>query len=196
MSLNTLLEIIGTVTGLLCVWLTARQRLLCWPVGLVSVVAFGLLFFRIKLYADLGLQGFFFATGLYGWWAWAHGGARGGPLVVRRLTRRQWTAGAVVLPVVTLAVGWGLHRFTDASLPYWDTAAAVLSIGAQCLLMRKIYETWFLWIAVDVLSVGIYAVKQVWITAGLYAVFLGLACWGWRAWRKALEGRRQEEAPA
>jgi hypothetical protein len=84
--IETILEWTGACTGLACVVLTVKRRVSCWPVGLVSVVAYAAFFFRLKLYADAGLQVFFFATGLLGWWYWARGGAEhsGAPIQILR----------------------------------------------------------------------------------------------------------------
>jgi nicotinamide mononucleotide transporter len=87
---------------------------------------------------------------------------------------------------VIAATGWVLRQFTDAALPWWDATASGLAVCAQLLLMRKVFETWSLWIAVDVLSIGIYFAKGVYLTAALYAVFLSLATMGWLAWRREI----------
>lgn len=184
--MNIILEWVGAVTGLLSVWLTVRQKIICWPIGLLSVLAFGCLFANIKLYADMGLQGIFFVTGLYGWWAWARGGERGAPLRMTRLTFQQRWIGALVMVPVIFIVGSLLNNHTDSSLPFWDTTVSILSVVAQLLLIRKIYESWWLWITVDILSIGLYAVKDVWLTAALYLVFLILAGQGWLTWRRHL----------
>jgi nicotinamide mononucleotide transporter len=183
---DTILEWTGALTGLASVVLTVKRRVACWPVGLVSVAAYALFFFRLKLYADTGLQVFFFATSLYGWWHWARGGAlhTAAPILVLSARRRMLTA--MVLAVVVAVVATLLARFTDASLPFWDSLASALSVAAQVLLMWKIFENWALWIAVDVLSIGIYLYKGAYVTTVLYAIFLGLAVSGFIVWRRAL----------
>jgi nicotinamide mononucleotide transporter len=184
-------EIVGTLLGLLSVWLTIRQSLWCWPTGIVSVSAYAVLFFRIRLYADAGLQIFFVATSLYGWYAWRFGGEDRRGLRVRVLSPAQRAGLAGVLAPAVALVAWALAAWTDASLPWWDTLAALLSIAAQLLLMRKILENWLCWIAVDVLSIALYLVKGVYLTAGLYAIFLMLAVMGLREWTAH---RRRERA--
>jgi nicotinamide mononucleotide transporter len=79
-----------------------------------------------------------------------------------------------------------MHRWAGAALPYWDAFAAVLSLIAQWLLARKALESWILWIVVDVVSIGIYSAKELYLTAGLYVIFLGLAITGLMAWRRDL----------
>jgi nicotinamide mononucleotide transporter len=180
------LEWAAALTGLASVALTARRRIECWPVGLVSVVLYAVFFFRLKLYADSALQVFFFATGVYGWWHWARGGTNHRAAPIRVLKNNQRFLIAAVLCVMVPAIAWLLGKHTDASLPFWDTLAACLSICAQVLLMRKFFDSWFFWIAVDVLSLGIYSFKGAWVTLGLYGILLVLAGGGLVAWKRAL----------
>jgi nicotinamide mononucleotide transporter len=81
--------------------------------------------------------------------------------------------------------GWGMHRFTDAAFPWWDASVAILSVAAQILMSRRLLENWVLWIAVDLLAIGLYAAKGLQATAWLYAIFLVLAIWGLIDWRGA-----------
>src|SRR5688500_6845021 len=141
--------VVGTAAGLLSVVLTVRQSLWCWPTGILSVAAYAVLFFRIRLYADAALQVFFAATSLYGWYAWRYGGLRSQPLRVRALSKRARLAiAAFLLPASALVAG-ALALWTDASLPWWDAPTTLLSVTAQLLLMRKVVENWICWIAVD-----------------------------------------------
>src|SRR5688500_16055727 len=129
--------VVGTAAGLVSVVLTIRQSLWCWPTGILSVAAYAVLFFRIRLYADAALQLFFIGTSLYGWYAWRYGGLRWQPLRVRALSPRARVAIAAVLLPATAVVAGALSRWTDASFPWWDTPTTLLSVTAQLLLMRK-----------------------------------------------------------
>jgi nicotinamide mononucleotide transporter len=92
----------------------------------------------------------------------------------------------MVAAVATVLMGYTLATKTDAALPYWDSTATVLSLVAQWMLARKLIENWLVWIAVDVLSIGIYLAKGLYPTTVLYAAFLVLAALGWVEWRKTL----------
>ncbi|HEU4321750.1 MAG TPA: nicotinamide riboside transporter PnuC [Roseiflexaceae bacterium] len=179
-------ELIGSAFGLISVYLTMRNNIWCWPTGMVSVLAFAVLFFNSKLYADMLLQIFFFVTSAQGWYYWRRGGAGHSELPITLLTRRQIGALGVGLVAAVALVGWLFASYTDAHLPFWDAAASGASVVAQVLLMRRKLENWYLWIAVDILSVGIYLYKQLYLTAGLYVVFLALAIGGLLAWRREL----------
>lgn len=183
------IEILAVLLGLANVTLIVRRSIWNYPFGLVMVLLYADIFWDAKLYSDAGLQIFFFIVQLYGWWAWSRNRADAGEIVVERLGtvgRLAWSAGCVLA-----IAGWGavMHRFTDASFPWWDASIAVLSVAAQILMTRRYIENWVLWIVVDIVSIGVYTVKALHLTAGLYVVFLALAIWGLVEWYRT-EARR------
>ncbi|OYY67548.1 nicotinamide mononucleotide transporter family protein [Sphingomonas sp. 28-63-12] len=178
------LELIAFVLGVINVALVVRRSIWNYPFGLVMVVLYGRVFFDAKLYSDTLLQAFFFVVQLYGWWAWSRASASAGTVLVDRLDGRArlgWAAGCAVAIVAWSSL---VSRYTDASLPWWDASAAILSVAAQIMMSRRLIENWVLWIAVDILSIGLYAAKGLWLTMLLYAVFLALAIWGLIGWRR------------
>ncbi len=180
------LELVAVVVTLAAVYLTTRQNIWCWPLGLVSVTLYALVFFEAKLYADMGLQGLYFALSVYGWWAWLHGGEGHGELAVSRTSARAMALLAAIALVAGIALGQGLARFTDASLPFMDSLLTSSSIVAQWMQTRKLLEAWLVWLAVDVLYVGMFLYKGLYPTAGLYALFLFLATRGFIEWRRSM----------
>jgi nicotinamide mononucleotide transporter len=180
------LEILGAATGALGVWLAARENVWCWPMSLVNVAIYAVVFRDAKLYADMGLQGVYFALCLYGWWAWLRGGAAHGRLVVSRGPRAVLVACSVAGVVFAAALGTFLWAKTDAALPFWDAGTTSFSLVAQFLQTRKWIENWPLWIAVDIVYVGMYLAKRLYLTAGLYGLFLVLAGIGLASWRRSL----------
>jgi nicotinamide mononucleotide transporter len=175
-------ELAAVVFGALAVWLTTRENIWSWPTGLVNVGLYIVVFAKVKLYADMGLQVVYVIACLYGWYAWLHGGRDRGELHVTRTPRLVLVALLAVGALFAAALGWWLTRHTDAALPYLDSHLTSFSLVAQWMQTRKWLETWVLWIVVDVVYVGMYVFKHLFLTAGLYAVFLGLAVLGWRAW--------------
>ena len=179
------IEIAAFVLGVANVTLVVRRSLWNYPFGLAMVTLYAWVFFEAKLYSDALLQGFFFAVQLYGWVNWARSKADAGEVRVGRLgasERAAWLGGIVV---GTFAWGAAMHRFTDAALPWWDAAVAITSVAAQILLSRRRIENWVLWIAVDLMAIGLYAAKDLWLTALLYVIFLALSVWGLFDWRRA-----------
>jgi len=194
----TPLEGIAVAFGLLSVWLSTRQHIWSWPTAIVNVGLYALLFFREKLYADMGLQVIYLALSVYGWYEWKFGGENRTELHVSRLTPRLAAALGVLGAAGSLALGTLLHRTTDASLPYLDATLSVFSLIAQWMMTRKILENWALWIALDVVYVWMFvALKQLHFTAFQYAVFLILAAKGLRDWKRSYDARRgADRAPA
>jgi len=179
-------ELIAVVVTLAAVYLTTRQIIWCWPLGLVSVAMYAIIFFQVKLYADMGLQGIYFALSLYGWWAWLHGGQDRQELAVSLASWRLRLGAVVGGMAFGLFLGMVLERLTDASLPYVDSLLTSFSLVAQFMATRKLLESWLLWIAVDVLYVGMFIYKGLHLTAGLYAAFLVLAFLGLVEWRRSM----------
>ncbi|MFF3863723.1 nicotinamide riboside transporter PnuC [Streptomyces sp. NPDC002209] len=181
-------EILGFATGALCVWLVARQHVANWPIGIANNVFFIVLFAQSGLYADAGLQIVFIALAAYGWWSWTHGGGPGSAeaLPVRRTTRTEWAvlaaAGAVGVLGLTLLLG----RVTDSTVPFWDALTTGLSLMATYGQCRKLVESWWLWIAADLVYIPLYAYKGLYLTSALYAGFLALCVVGLLGWRRTL----------
>ena len=182
----TLIELVAVLVTIAAVYLTARQVIWCWPLALVSVTLYSVVFYDARLYADMGLQAIYFALAIYGWWAWLHGGEDHSEL---RVSLASWPAriGLLVFGAIAgAALGMALHRFTNASLPFMDSSLTSFSIIGQWMQTRKILEAWLLWIAVDVFYVGMFVFKGLYLTAGLYAVFLYLAAVGFISWRRSM----------
>ena len=188
-------EIVGTVFGLLSVWLCVQKSIWCWPTGLINVVLFLVMFYEVKLYAELITYGAFLVLGIYGWWEWSRGNDRAELPVIR-------TPLSVAVALIAVAIVWAplqgyaFHRYSDAALPYWDSSITVLSLLAQWMMARKYVENWLLWIAVDVLGVGVYQARGLHLTAALYAVFLVLASYGLIAWSRTLAAERKGDLAA
>lgn len=179
------LEVLASLFGLINVTLVVRRSIWNYPFGLAMVTLYAVVFYRAKLYSDASLQLFFFAIQVYGWFAWSRVRAVAGEVVIGEMSARArigWAAGTGLAIAV-----WGglMHRFTDAAFPWWDAAVAILSVAAQLLMIKRRFESWWVWILVDVLSIGLYAANRLWPTMILYILFLVLAIWGLRQWSRA-----------
>jgi nicotinamide mononucleotide transporter len=178
-------EVAGALSGALCVYLTVRERVWCWPVGIVNAGLYAVVFGRAKLYSDSALQVVYLLMSCYGWWAWLRG-ARGSELPVARAPRRVLWPLLGFAAVAALGVGSVLRHRTDAALPWLDAGTTAFSLAAQVLLTRKWIENWVIWIVVDVVYVYMYVVKGLMATAVLYTLFLVLALAGLVEWRRSL----------
>ena len=169
----------------LSILLAARNSVHTWWTGIIGCLLFLLLFYSSQLYADSLLQVFFIGTSALGWYYWSRHGSR--PAVaVTRATTSTMLRGLIISLVVTIGYGSLLHRFTNAYAPFMDSAVLALSVFAQLLLMRRRYETWWIWMAVNVLSVALFTSRGLLITAALYSAFLINAIVASVLWRRYL----------
>ena len=188
------LELVAALVGAASVWLSVRQNILSWPTAIVNVLLYVVVFRDARLYADMGLQVIYALLSVYGWYEWLHGGEHRSALRVTRITPRLGVVLAAVTVVGALALGAILQRATDAALPFMDASLSSTSLVAQWMMTRKKLENWLLWIFVDVLYVGMFTYKGLYITAILYAVFLALAVAGYRDWRASWRTSSRSEA--
>jgi len=186
----TSLEPVAVLFGIVSVWLSVKERIWAWPTSLVNVLLYFAIFGDQRLYAQAGLQLFYAGIALYGWYHWRFGGAEHTPLRVSR-TPSGWRL-TLPLFVVTFAValGWTLARFTDAALPWLDAALTAGSLCAQFMMSRKYLENWALWVALDVVYIGLWISRGLYLTAFLYAAFLLLAALGHVEWTRSLRAAR------
>lgn len=175
----------GFVTGAICVWLAAQNRISSWPVGIANAIFFIVLFWEARLYADMSLQIYFVATGISGWYLWLRGGERRTQLPIRRTPLRGALALVAATAAATVVLMFYLRSIGDAA-PFLDALTACASLAAQWMLMRRWIENWFVWIAVDVVSIGLYIWKDLALTAVLYGVFLVICLFAVRSWRREL----------
>jgi nicotinamide mononucleotide transporter len=181
------LEIVAFAVALAMVAANMRVHWVAWPLAIASSLMYALLFADARLYGEAGLQFVFVAVALWGWWQWLRGtGSDGAPLVVHRLARRAWlpALGATLAGWVALALL--LDHATDSPVPWFDALPTAASITGQLLLARKCVENWPTWLAVNVVSVALFAHKALWLTAVLYALFALLSIVGWRVWQQRL----------
>lgn len=183
-------EVVAFVTGAWCVWLTVREHIWNWPIGIANATFSGIVFFEAKLYSDSGLQVVYLVLSVLGWYWWLHGGADSSPLRVTRMSAKV-TASCLVAGVLgTVLLRWVLIQVNGAA-PLLDATTTSFSLVAQFMLTRKYIENWIVWIAVDVVYVPLYVYRQLNLMAVLYAVYLVLAVMGYFEWRRSMEISRR-----
>jgi nicotinamide mononucleotide transporter len=186
------LEWVAAGLGLINIALLVFRSVWNYAFGIASVSIYIFVFFETRLYAESGLQVFFVLAQAWGWYLWLKVGDEDSRVPVRWL---DWQSRAVWLAVtaaLSLNLGWVMHRFTDAAMPYADSAIAGASVAAQILLAYRRVENWVLWIAIDVAAVALYINRGLYPTAGLYGGMLVMSLFGLREW--VLAARRSPEA--
>ncbi len=176
-------EIVAFVLSLAMVACNIRVNPIAWPLAIAASLLYCLLFWQHRLYGEAGLQIFFALIALWGWWQWQRGHmADGSALRVRQLSPRGRLALLAAVLVAWPLLGALLRRFTDTDVPWWDALPTAGSVAGQWLLGRKYVENWLVWLAVNIVSIGLFAYKGLWLTVLLYALFAALSVVGWRAW--------------
>jgi nicotinamide mononucleotide transporter len=188
------LEIIAVLLNILGVWLTARRIRWCWPVSVLAVLLYAWIFYQAKLYSDTLLQGIFALLQGYGWWRWSQGNLADGKVRVARLPLREGLLGLLSGALGAVLLGALMYGFTDAAVPWLDALLTAFSLVASVWAARKYVVSWWLWIVLDCLYVGLFLFKDLRLTAALYAGFVFLAVYGLRAWQQDLA--HQEQQPA
>ena len=181
-----ILEIVAMVTGVIAVWLTAKNNIWCFPVGIINVCLYAFLFFSpaIRLYADGGLQLVYIVLLGYGWFNWKKINAISSKANITRLPLHSILKLSVITVFATLLLGYLLKNYTDASFPFIDSLLTSASLVAQWMIAKKYLENWIVWIIADIIYIPIYISKNLPLTAVLYFIFLGLAIVGFIDWRK------------
>jgi nicotinamide mononucleotide transporter len=180
-------ELVAALVSAVDVWLATRRSMISWPITILASLLYAEQFRESRLYSDMLLQGIFVVFAIYGWWHWWRGLQAEGS--VRVVTPRWAELGRDVAlgAVASVALGFWMRRYTDASLPWLDAALTGFSLVGTWWGARKFIANWWLWIVVDGIYVGEYVFKGLNLTAGLYAVFIVLAGFGVRDWRRALK---------
>jgi nicotinamide mononucleotide transporter len=202
------LELAGTAAGIACVFLTAREKVLCWPVGIVNILLFFIMFYQVQLYSDMLLQIYFLIMSFYGWWKWTHPkdaaeANKQEELKISNLTPRWLTVivGGSLLLVIIAGTGMkDIHQVfpqlfpKPAAFPYGDAFTTVLSITATILMALKKRECWIFWVTVDTVAVLIYFIKGINLVAMEYIIFGLIALSGYINWSREQRGSRDGKA--
>ncbi|MBR5822076.1 MAG: nicotinamide mononucleotide transporter [Alistipes sp.] len=185
MELKLVLQIVGTLLGLLYLWLEYRANIWLWIVGAIMPMVHGVLYLSSGIYADAMMQLYYVFAGIYGLYVWLRGAKRAEKVVNIQYTPTKWIIPLVVVyAVLHVAMYYLLSEFTDSRVPFFDSMSTALSIVAMWMLSRKLVEQWLVWLVVDAISVGLYLYKGIPITAMLYTLYCALALAGYMRWRK------------
>jgi nicotinamide mononucleotide transporter len=186
------IELLGAILGFAYIFYSIRQSILTWPIGLLTSALYVVVFFVSKLYADMGLQLYYVAISIYGWFEWIRGdqALHMEPVKVSRINAKLAVILSVVSFLLFLVIWYILKKFTDSPVPMADGFATALSIVATWMLARKILEHWLVWIFVDAFSVGLFFYKQLYPTVVLFIVYTVMAYIGYREWKRDFEQNR------
>jgi nicotinamide mononucleotide transporter len=181
---NIWLEIIGTITGIICVCLQTMEKISSWIFGIISVTLLSILFYQNNLVSDFVLHIIFLILNIYGWWTWyKYKEVTQDENVTLSLAKSQWLVIGVIVLLVTPLWGYLMLRYFNADFAFFDAFTTVGSLIAQYLLAKKYIENWLIWIIVDVISIVIYIAKGLYIVVFLFIIYLILSLLGYLNWK-------------
>ena len=189
LGVQSSLELIGFITGLLCVWLAALNIIWNWPFAIVSTGIYIYIFATAALYADMGQYVYLFISNIYGWYYWSSRPSQQSTPIVAISKKQIWWSVVTVITVspvlgfVLVKLAPMLH-YAPAAFPYLDSFCTVCSLIAQLFLARRILENWLIWVFVDIIYIGVYSMKHLQLTAILFLVYTAIAIFGYIDWRK------------
>jgi nicotinamide mononucleotide transporter len=189
---NHWLEISGSLLALISIYLQIKQNVWYWPVSIVMVIVYAIVYYQTGFYADMSLQIYFCVVGIYGWYNWMFSGkskefSRNKHLNVSKLGLNGWISSILASIIFYIIIVYILINHTDSTVPYGDAFTTALSFTATYLLARKLIENWIFWLVADVVSVGLYIYKGLYPTAILFTILSILAIFGYRAWKKEMK---------
>ncbi|WP_258100440.1 nicotinamide riboside transporter PnuC [Marinoscillum pacificum] len=185
---TTWLEAIAVIFGLLSVWYSKQENILVYPTGIISVLIYVYITFQYKLYADTGINSYYFVMSVYGWYNWLKkDDVTSEQLPITWNSKSENHLSLLFLACSFLLIRWVLISFTDSDVPNWDATTTSFALVGMWLMAKKKIENWIAWIITDIVSVPLYIYKGLPFTAVQYLIFTVLAIWGYFAWKKSYE---------
>ena len=183
MLATTWLEAVAVIFGILSVWFARKENIWVYPTGIINVLIYVYLCFHAGLYADMGINAFYFVMSVYGWYNWSRRDENSEHVPISRLTLKEWFLYIFLIILAYCAIYFILTRFTDSTVPAFDSFTTSLFIIGMWLMALKKIENWILWIIGDLLVIPLFAYKGLAFTSVQYIVFLVLAVMGFIEWR-------------
>lgn len=186
------LEIIGTIVGLIYLWLEYHASIYLWVASIVMPLIYIFIYHDAGLYADMGINIYYVIASIYGIICWRWGISRKNKkdastaLKITHTPTSRITPLSIISIALIFAIAYILITFTDSNVPWWDSVTTSLSIVAMWMMARKYIEQWWVWIVVDVISAGLYVYKELFFTAGLYALYAIIAYFGYKKWKELM----------
>ncbi len=184
------MDMAGAVLGLLYLYLEMKENVWMWITGLVMPAVYIVVLYRAGIYADCGMEAYYFFAGIYGLWYWLRGGRGAGkPAVISKVPRRLGGMLCLYALLLWIILGIFLDRCTDSTVPYIDGFTTALSVIALWMLSRKYIEQWWVWFVVDLISTGLYVYKGIYGRSLLYGIYTCMAVYGYFVWKKKADER-------
>lgn len=191
MEQMSFIEGIAVLFGLLSVWFAKKENILVYPTGIISVLIYVHICYNAKLYADMGINAYYFIMSVYGWYMWTRKGDVTTHIPISRNDKNEHLVSLIILVVSYVTIYYTLSTYTDSDVPMWDAFTTAFAFAAMWLMAKKKVENWLAWIITDLVSVPLYFYKGYILTSFQFLVFLALAIAGYVSWTKKLSARNE-----
>ncbi|HTB05450.1 MAG TPA: nicotinamide riboside transporter PnuC [Bacteroidia bacterium] len=179
------LELIAVILSIAGVWLTAKEKVINWPIAIIACAIYVYIFFKDNLFGDASLQIFYVIISFYGWYEWLYGGKNHKELFISRTPLKLLIVLALISIPLSICLGF-IISYTKSTVPYWDGITTGLSLLGTWMMAKKYIEHWLVWIITDILYIALYIIKELYLTAVLSLIFTLLAVYGYYAWKKQI----------
>ena len=192
------LEILGTIVGLIYLWLEYKASIHLWIVGIIMPAIYIFVYYRAGLYADFGINIYYLLAAVYGYIEWKYGlqirhkKTEKKELPITHMPLKYYIPAILVFGFLWASIFYILCEFTNSTVPLFDSFITALSIVAMWMLARKYVEQWIAWIAVDAVCCGLLIYKHLYFTSGLYTLYTVIAVFGFLKWLKMLRVAEQD----
>lgn len=180
-------EVVAVFFGLLSVWYAKKENILVFPTGIISVLLYVYICFHWKLYADMGVNFYYFVMSVYGWIVWSAKPDGATITPIAKNTKRENQISLGLFALFFMLMSFVLSNYTDSDVPYWDSLTTGIFLVAMWLMAKKKIENWIAWIIGDFISIPLYAYKGLYLTSFQFMVFLGIAIAGYLEWKRRLQ---------
>lgn len=184
---TSLLEIVAVIFGILSVWFARKENIWVYPTGIINVLIYVYLCFYAGLYADMGINAFYFMMSVFGWYNWSKRDKGLQHVPITTLNIRSWLLNLAMTVTAFVLIYFVLSKYTDSTVPLFDSFTTALFIVGMWLMAIKKIENWLFWILGDFLVIPLFASKGLVFTSLQYIVFLIIAILGYLEWRKRLK---------
>ncbi len=191
--MEQIIEITGTLVGLIYLWLEYRASIYLWIASIVMPAIYLYIYYNAGLYADFGINIYYLLIALYGWLAWRYGfhlfgnNKKQEELAITHTPKKVWAKLLFTYLATQIIIYTTLVLYTDSTVPLWDSFTTSLSVVGMWMLARKYVEQWWVWMVVDITSAGLYIHKELYFTSTLYALYAIISIFGYYKWKKMVQ---------
>ncbi len=177
-------EAAAVILGIAYLVLAVREHLWCWYAAFASTTIYLFLFWDVKLLMESALQLYYMGMAVYGWWQWQHGGADDSELRISCWKPKFHLVSLLAVIAFSVVSGTALSTYTEAANPFLDSFTTWGAVLTTWMVARKVLENWLYWLVIDSVSIYLYIDRELYLTAGLFAVYIVIAVFGFFAWLK------------